>query len=66
MKMMPDWTGNNYLARFGVFLTVVALIAGMAGCVRPAGSPVTFADPNLEAAVRKAIAKPTGDIYHSD
>lgn len=27
---------------------------------------VTFADPNLEAAIREAIGKPTGDIYPSD
>ena len=27
---------------------------------------VTFPDPNLEAAIREAINKPTGDIYQSD
>ena len=27
---------------------------------------VTFPDPNLEAAIREAISKPTGDIYQSD
>ena len=27
---------------------------------------VTFADPNLEAAIREAIGKPTGPIYPSD
>ena len=27
---------------------------------------VTFADPNLEAAIRAAISKPTGDIYQAD
>jgi parallel beta-helix repeat protein len=27
---------------------------------------VTFPDPNLEAAIRDAIGKPTGDIYQSD
>ena len=29
-------------------------------------SVVTFPDPNLEAAIRSAINKPTGDIYQSD
>jgi titin len=29
-------------------------------------APVTFPDPNLEAAIREAIGKPTGDIYRSD
>lgn len=28
--------------------------------------PVIFPDPNLEAAIREAIDKPTGDIYPSD
>ena len=28
--------------------------------------PVHFPDPNLEAAIREAITKPTGDIYPSD
>ncbi|MCL0033777.1 leucine-rich repeat domain-containing protein, partial [Thermodesulfovibrionales bacterium] len=28
--------------------------------------PVAFPDPNLEAAIREAIEKPTGDIYRSD
>jgi parallel beta-helix repeat protein len=30
------------------------------------GEVVTFPDPNLEAAIRDAIGKPTGDIYQSD
>jgi Leucine-rich repeat (LRR) protein len=30
------------------------------------GPVVTFPDPNLEAAIREAIGKPTGDIYQSD
>ena len=32
----------------------------------PADQVVTFTDPNLEAAIRAAIGKPTGDIYQSD
>jgi len=30
------------------------------------GEAVTFRDPNLEAAISRAIGKPTGDIYQSD
>ena len=30
------------------------------------GEVVTFSDPNLEAAIREAINKPTGDIYQAD
>jgi internalin A len=29
------------------------------------GPPLTFSDPNLEAAIREAVGKPTGDIYRS-
>jgi Leucine-rich repeat (LRR) protein len=29
-------------------------------------APIAFPDPNLEAAIREAIGKPTGDIYPSD
>jgi len=32
MKMIPGWRSRNYLARVGVFLTIAALIVGMAGC----------------------------------
>ena len=31
-----------------------------------ADSVITFPDPNLDAAIREAIDKPTGDIYQSD
>ena len=34
--------------------------------VAKADEIVAFPDPNLEAAVREAIEKPTGDIYQSD
>jgi len=32
----------------------------------PVDTVVTFPDPNLEAAIREAIGKPTGDIYQVD
>ena len=39
-------------------------------CIISPGQPpklvVTFADPNLEAAIREAIGKPAGHIYESD
>ena len=31
MKIIPSWRRSNYLTRFGVFLIMVALIAGMLG-----------------------------------
>ena len=49
-----------------MFLIVAALIAGMVGCSGFEDEAVTFADPNLEAAVRRAIAIPEGPIYPSD
>ena len=33
MKIIPGWRSSNYLARFGIFLTIAALVAGMAGCI---------------------------------
>ena len=49
-----------------IFLIIIALIAGMVGCDGSEEEAVTFADPNLEAVVREAIAIPEGPIYPSD
>ena len=51
---------------------VFMMIEGLACVAVPRVFPladdvvVTFPDPNLEAAIREAIGKPTGDIYQSD
>ena len=45
-------------------LVVVAMLAVPGVAV--ADEVVTFPDANLEAAIRDAIPKPTGDIYQSD
>jgi Leucine-rich repeat (LRR) protein len=66
MKIMPGWRRSNHLARSGILLVAVALVAGMAGCVQHVSSAVTFADPNLEAAIREAVDIPEGPIYHAD
>jgi Leucine-rich repeat (LRR) protein len=63
MKIILSSIRHHYVARVSIFLVMVALIAGMVGC---GPSAVTFADPNLEAAVREAIAIPEGPIYPSD
>ena len=47
-----------------VLLSVLAVI--FACSCGPTGGVVNFPDPNLEAAVREKIHKPTGDIYRSD
>jgi Leucine-rich repeat (LRR) protein len=53
-----------------VFLTLCLLSGGLAlratNSVAAADGAVTFPDPNLEAAIREAIGKPTGDILESD
>ena len=56
------------MRRLGIFLTTVALIAGMVGCGQstPPEEAVTFADTNLGAAVREAIGMPEGPIYPED
>ena len=52
--------------RLSIFLITVALIAGIVGCGGFEEEVVAFLDPNLEAAVREAIAIPEGPIYPSD
>ena len=32
MRIIPGWGSSNYVARFGIFLTIAALIVGMTGC----------------------------------
>jgi len=66
MKTVSSWRRYHGAAGFGIFLITVALVAAMVGCGEPAPSAVVFADPNLEAAVREAIAKPEDPIYPSD
>ncbi|MDD4606867.1 MAG: leucine-rich repeat domain-containing protein, partial [Patescibacteria group bacterium] len=52
---------------FLVSSIVLTMIIAQPWQVRPANAAViTFPDANLEAAVRDAIAKPTGDIYDTD
>jgi Leucine-rich repeat (LRR) protein len=62
------------MKRLFVIFTVVAVIAGFCIAVFDqspvqvsADNPVvTFPDPSLESAIRKAIGKSSGDIYQSD
>jgi len=42
------------------------LAVSMIVCTVAFGDVVDFPDPNLEAAIRDAIGKPTGDIYDTD
>ena len=71
-NMAPeDKMSMNYLLARSrhIFLAVVlvSLITLMIPVsVVKADSKVTFPDPNLEAAIREAIGKPSGDIYESD
>jgi hypothetical protein len=55
---------SEYVVLAIVLVSLVALMIP-ASVVR-ADEVVTFPDPNLEAAIREAIGKPTGDIYQSD
>ena len=47
-----------------VLLSMLALLLPVS--IATADQVITFPDPNLEAAIREAIGKPTGDIYQSD
>ena len=58
----------HYVHRFFIPLMVLAimLLVLMPTSAVRADSVVTFPDPNLQAAIRTAIGKPTGDILQSD
>ncbi|NQT48188.1 MAG: leucine-rich repeat domain-containing protein, partial [Chloroflexi bacterium] len=47
-----------------VLLSMLALL--LPASIAAADQVVTFSDPDLEAVIREAIGKPTGDIYQSD
>ena len=51
-------------------LVLAIVLAGLLTLLIPylvvgADAVVNFSDPNLDAAIRKAISKPAGDIYQS-
>jgi len=56
--------GTRYLAGIGVCLALGIAIA--INSIPVLAGVVDFSDPGLEAAVRKAICKPTGDILDTD
>ncbi len=78
LKSPAKWpTPLKAIVIIGVLLAVVG--SGIFAWLSPLGagsaalpgdnlqhSPVNFADPNLEAAIREAINKPQGPIYTSD
>jgi len=61
---------NLFKGAFGVMIVVCLLLLIGGPCVyrveASSGSIVSFPDANLQAVVREAINKPTGDIYQSD
>jgi len=68
MKIIFSSRRHHYVAIVSIFLVIVALIVGMVGCGCDGfeEEAVTFADSDLEAVVRGAIAIPEGPIYSSD
>lgn len=51
------------------YVVVVAILVGapgLGGCSSDREQPITFPDPNLEAAIRQAIGRPSGDIHKTD
>jgi Leucine-rich repeat (LRR) protein len=55
---------SRYLVPVVVLVSLLTLLIPVSGV--QADSVVAFPDPNLEAVIREAIGKPTGDIYQSD
>src|SRR4030042_2857390 len=71
--MMPhERINGEILKKFVIvliLLTLSSFVIGTLGCgvkLREPTKIITFADSNLEEAIRKAIKKPVGDIYQSD
>jgi len=56
--------GGGSLAAIGMALALGVLVAMVS--VPASAVVVNFPDPGLEAAIRDAIGKPTGDIHDSD
>jgi hypothetical protein len=56
------------LTAIGIALALGFLVAMLSvpGCQRSSAIVVNFPDPGLEAAIRAAIGKPTGDIHDTD
>jgi len=66
-----DKMSMNYLLARSRHIFLAVVLVSLITLVIPvsvvkADSKVTFPDPNLEAAIREAIGKPSGDIYESD
>ncbi|MGB5926057.1 MAG: leucine-rich repeat domain-containing protein [Dehalococcoidia bacterium] len=62
-----NWTGDvSTIANVGAATTTIIMNGDYDITANFEGEAVTFADPNLEAAVREAIAMPGGPIYPSD
>jgi hypothetical protein len=55
---------SHYLVLAVVLVSLLAVLIPIS--VVRADEVVTFPDPNLEAAIREATGKPTGDIFDSD
>ena len=62
-----SWTGDvSTIADVNDATTNITMNGDYAITANFEEEAVTFADPNLEAAIREAIGKPTGPIYPSD
>jgi len=62
-----SWTGDvGTIADVDDATTTITMNGDYAITANFEEEAVTFADPNLEAAIREAIGKPTGPIYPSD
>ena len=62
-----SWTGDvGTIADVNDATTTITMNSDYAITANFEEEAVTFADPNLEAAIREAIGKPTGPIYPSD
>ncbi len=65
LQKNSDLRRQDWLTRI-VFLPLVVVVTLFSAASVKAQVVVNFPDPNLEAVIRMAIGKPTGDIYDTD
>jgi hypothetical protein len=63
MKIKPSLSRHHYVTRVSIFLTIAALIAGMAGCVQPA---VLSYDLTIASTAGGSVAIPGEETSSSD
>jgi len=67
INRLRDMSGGSLTSiRVALALGFLVAMLSLPGCQRSSAIVVNFPDPGLEAAIRRALEKPTGDIHNAD